>query len=136
MVDFIVMLLKGFGQIFFQDNVLTGTLIALGIGIASPVALLLAIIGGGVSALVIKVLGYDSALYSAGLAAFNGILIGCAVAFYIKSLPTSVLATIIGAVVGGVTFHLLVKYNITPYALPFTLVVFLLAALVRSYAIH
>ena len=127
------MLLRGFGQIFFQDNLLTGILVALGIGIASPTSLLLAIVGGGVSALIAKALGYDPTLYAAGLAAFNGVLIGCAAAFYIKSLPTSVLVTVVGAAVGGLIFYLLAKYNITPYALPFTLVAFLVAAAVRSY---
>ena len=130
------MLLKGFSQIFFQENVIMGALIALGLLIASPTALLLALLGGTVSALTNKFLGFDQSLYNAGIAAFNGIIIGCAMSFYIKSLPISLLAVVVGSIIGGLIFFILVKNHITPYALPFILVTFLTVLVVKVFGIH
>lgn len=129
------MLLKGFSQIFFQENIVMGALVAIGLAIASPISLLLALIGGASSALLNKVFGYDPSLYSAGLAAFNGIMIGCAMAFYLKSLPVSILATIVGSIIGGFIFLVLTKNGITPYALPFVLVTFATIFVVKFYGV-
>ncbi len=136
MLNFGQMLLKGLSQIFFQESLFMGALVAIGLVVASPMTLLLALIGGATSALVCKMLGYDQNLYEAGVAAYNGILIGCAVAFYIKSFPTSLIAVVIGSALGGLIFLLLVKYHITPYALPFVIIAFLLVIFIKIYGIH
>lgn len=133
LINFAAMLLKGFGQIFFQDNLITGALIALGIFIASPVAFVWAVVGGATSALVNKALGFDPQLYNAGVAAFNGMIIGCAMAFYIKSLPISFVGVIFGSIVGGLIFFFLHKYGITPYAIPFIVVCFLTIAVASFF---
>ncbi len=135
MLDFGTMLLKGFSQIFFQENILMGILIVIGLAIASPIALALALIGGASSALVGKFLGYDPGLYAAGVAAFNGIMIGCAMSFYFKSVPFAVVATVLGSLIGGVLFFLLSKYGITPYALPFVFVTFATVFIAKFYGI-
>ena len=136
MWEFVQILLKGFSQVFFQDRVVMGALVALGLGIASPIALALALLGAVVSIVVANMLGIDANLYREGVTAFSGILIGCVASFYCKSLPTSVLVVIVGAALGSLVFYALVKHHITPFAVPFVIVTFLIVIAVNVFGLR
>jgi urea transporter len=134
--EILIITLKGFSQVFFQENILMGLLIAIGLGIASPLALLLAAIGGITMSLFSSFFGVNKALYETGVTAFNGILIGCAMSFYIKSLSLSLVFVLVGSILGAIIFYLLIKNHITPFALPFIMVAFIMLFMVNFFKIH
>lgn len=121
-MDYVSIVLKGFSHIFFQENILFGALIVLGLGVASPVALLLSLIGNVAGLVISIVLGVKKPIVELGIFGFNGVLIGSMVAFYVKQLPQAIILTILASVIGGVLFYLFFRNNIPPFAAPFVLV--------------
>lgn len=123
--------LKGFSQVFFQENIIAGLLIMIGIGVASPTALLFSLVGNISSILTMGLLKIDGQFLPSGLYAFNGVLIGTAVSFYIKNLPTAFTATIVASIVATLIFYVLFKNQISPLAAPFVLVMWAVILLLK-----
>jgi urea transporter len=132
-MDVINILLKGFSQVFFQENILMGVLIVVAIGIASPLALILSIIGCITATVVTNLLITNKILYEVGLFGFNGVLIGCATAFYLKSMPLSIIVVIIGSVISAGIYSLLIKNNIPPLAFPFAITTVLVIIAIKTF---
>lgn len=121
-MSFGLALLRSFSAIFFQNNEIFALLIVIGLLVASPITLATAAIGALTSNLVSLYLGADKSNFVQGLYGFNGLLVGAAAAFYFKDLIPSVVVTIIGAILATFIYHLLLKNNIQPFALPFVVV--------------
>ena len=75
---------RGFGQVMFQNSVLSGWLMLVGICIHSWQMGLLAIVGNLVSTLTAYFSGYDQSAIKNGLYGFNGVLVGMAVGVFLK----------------------------------------------------
>lgn len=69
-------LLRGVGQVVFQNNWLSGALILVGIGLNSLVFLVAAVVGTAFSTATAVVLRADRGMIDAGLFGFNGCLVG------------------------------------------------------------
>src|SRR6476620_1291980 len=69
-------LLRGCGQVMFQNNPLTGLLILVGIFVNSALLGLAGVIGLIISTLTALLLGADRTIIRAGLFGYNGILTG------------------------------------------------------------
>src|SRR4029079_4924904 len=103
-------LLKGFGEVLFLENPLAGAFVAIGIGIVSPLTLVFAIIGNIIASLTGHIIGAPKQLVDAGVYGFNGVLLGCAVAFYVKNnLPFSLVLVICGSIFAAVLFYFISK---------------------------
>src|SRR4051812_40665661 len=76
--------LRGIGQIFFQENALTGALFVLGIVVNSPLMAAGAVVGSAIGTATARVLKYDEAEVSAGLYGFNSSLVGIATLFFFR----------------------------------------------------
>ena len=132
-MDFIGTVLKSFSQVFFQNNIILGALIVLGLLIASPTTLLLALIGSITSIVASNKLFTAKAINDMYQYGFNGVLIGAAMAFYFKNLPGGIALTILSSIVAVFIFHQLFKSNIPPLAAPFLIVTWLLLLLVNYF---
>lgn len=121
-MSYVYIVLKGFSHLFFQENILLGVLIVLGLGIASLQTLLLAIIGNVVGLIISIFLNVKRPVVELGIFGFNGVLIGCMVSFYIKQLAPAIIITIVASALGAIIFYLFFRNNIPALAAPFVLI--------------
>jgi len=96
-------------------------LIAIGLAVASPIALLFALIGLTSSLLTAHTLGVKDAVINSGLYSFNGILIGIVSFFFLKQTPTTVIVTVVLSVLGALLFYGFSKNNIPAFTTPFVI---------------
>src|SRR6266542_2478096 len=92
-------LLRGTGQVMFQNNPLTGLIFLAGIFVNSGKLGGLGILGLATSTLTAYLLGADRTLIRNGLFGFNGILVGIGLAFFLNYN-----GLLIGYVILGVFF--------------------------------
>lgn len=95
-IDYLRALLRGVGQVFFQENAWTGLLLLAGIAVNSPTLALGAALGAGAATLL--ALSFDDEEGRArGLYGFNGALTGVAVLVYVVPHPGTWILAIVGA---------------------------------------
>lgn len=88
------------GQIFFQDNWISGYIIALGIAINSRISAIMALIGAGLAALTAVVFGGPEGAIRDGLFGYNAALTAIALGgFFLVLTPRSFIYTLFGVVV-------------------------------------
>ena len=98
-VSFVDTLLRGTGQVMFQNNPITGLLFLIGIFINSYQLGIAGIIGLLSSTIAAMLLGADRNLIRAGLFGYNGILTGIGLLVFLQ--PTWSAALIIYIILGG-----------------------------------
>lgn len=107
---FIDIILRGIGQVFFQNNPLTGLLFLIGIAINSWQMALYALLGTIVSTFAAMFLGASEDLLEAGIFGFNGTLVGLGIAVFIINGPISVIYLIIGSILSTIIMAALTNY--------------------------
>ncbi|MBE3559026.1 MAG: urea transporter [Ktedonobacteraceae bacterium] len=138
LIGFLDMLLRGCGQVMFQNNPLTGLLFLVGIFVNSALLGLAGLIGLVVSTLTAMLLRADRSLIHAGLFGYNGILTGIGLAFFLRWNGMLVVYIIIAAIVSSVVMmaliNLLSGLDMPALTAPFVLTtwLFLFAALLFS----
>lgn len=85
--DFLIAVVRGMGQVMFQDATLAGVLFLVGIGwgavaMGSPAMFAGAVIGAIVSTAVGQWLYHDG---EDGTEGFNGVLVGCALPLFLPA---------------------------------------------------
>jgi urea transporter len=124
-VGFLDTLLRGCGQVMFQNNPLTGLLFLVGIFINSALLGVAGLIGLIVSTVTALLLGADRSLIRAGLFGYNGILAGIGLAFFIRwnafLVVYIVLAAILSAVVMMALLNLMGSRDMPALTAPFVL---------------
>lgn len=93
----VLVVLRGVGQVFFQENALTGLLFVLGIAASSAVMAAGAVVGAAVGTAVAWGLKFDRAEVSAGLYGFNSTLVGIATFFFFPPDATSIALMLAGS---------------------------------------
>jgi urea transporter len=112
--------LRGVGQVFFQENALTGALFVLGIALSAPVMALGAIVGTAIGSALAWILKYDKAEWNAGIYGFNPTLVGIATFFFFLPGPVSIALMVVGCAVATVITRLARQYVPFPtYTAPF-----------------
>lgn len=84
LLAFIDTVLRGAGQVMFQENSYTGLLFIIGIAWNSLLFAGAAVLGTVVSTITARVLGADRALIRAGMFGFNGALVGIALLYFLE----------------------------------------------------
>lgn len=111
---------RGIGQVFFQENALTGALFALGIALSLPGqagGLLLGAVIGVATAAGLK---FDKGELAAGIYGFNAALVGIATLFFFEPGAASIALLVVGSVVATVLTRLMRAYIPFPtYTTPF-----------------
>ena len=88
--NFVRVVLRGIGQVMFQDNAGTGLLFLIGIAIASPLMAVGALIGAIIGPVTATLAGFDHDEIQVGIYGFNPVLLGTASLFYLAALGPDV----------------------------------------------
>jgi urea transporter len=127
-------LLRGTGQVMFQNNPLTGLLFLVGIFVNSAKLGGLGVLGLAASTLTAYLLGADRTLVRNGLFGFNGILVGIGLAFFLQYNGLLVVYIIAGAAVSAVVMMALANF-FSPWDMPALTAPFVLAAWLLLFAV-
>lgn len=132
---FVDSVLRGTGQVMFQNNPITGLLFLIGIFYNSITLGVFALLGNVAATLAAMALGSPAAAVRNGLFGFNGTLTGIALAFFLQPSTPSVLYVIVGAILStvimGALLDLLSPWDVAPLTAPFVLTTWIL--LLASY---
>jgi urea transporter len=123
-------LLRGTGQVMFQNNPLTGLIFLAGIFVNSGKLGGLGLLGLAASTLTAYLLGADRALIRNGLFGFNGILVGIGLAFFLNYNGLLIGYVILGGALSAVAMmalaHLFSVWDMPALTAPFVLTAWLL----------
>jgi urea transporter len=112
--------LRGVGQVFFQENALTGACFVAGLAASSLLMATGAVIGSAIGTLTAWVLKFDKSELSAGIYGFNSALVGIAAFFFFAPSVASVALLLGGCVVAAIVTLLMRRYLPFPtYTTPF-----------------
>lgn len=120
MLKNIKVVLRGVGQVFFQNNALTGLIFLAGIFYNSSVLGLGAILGNIISTYSARLFGYNKEDIENGLYGFNGTLTGIAILFFFELNIITIIAIIIGSIISTLLMYL-IKRKIPAYTSPFVI---------------
>jgi len=128
--------LRSVGQVFFQENALTGGCFLVGIAVSSP----LMAVGGAVGAIIgtatARVLKFDEKELTAGIYGFNSTLVGIATLFFFRPGVMSSFLLIGGCVVATLLTWLARKYVPFPtYTAPFIVTTWVLFLLGKALSV-
>jgi urea transporter len=111
---------RGVGQVFFQENALTGALFVLGIALSSPVMAVGAIVGAALGTATAWALEFEKSEIHAGIYGFNATLVGIATLFFFRPGATSIILLLAGCVTATLVTWLARRYVPFPtYTAPF-----------------
>jgi urea transporter len=112
--------LRGVGQVFFQENALTGALFLLGIAASSPTMAIGAVLGTAIGTAVGWALKFDEGETTGGIYGFNATLVGIATFFFFQPGVGSVTLLIVGCAASTLVTRLARRYLPFPtYTGPF-----------------
>jgi urea transporter len=111
---------RGVGQVFFQENALTGACFVVGIALSSPLMAVGALVGAAIGTATAWALKYDKAELAAGIYGFNSALVGIAILFFFSPGAVSVGLLIAGCALAAPVTWLMRRYVPFPtYTAPF-----------------
>jgi urea transporter len=128
-------LLRGTGQVMFQNNPITGLLFLVGIFVNSAKLGGAGLLGLAASTLAAYLLGADRALVRNGLFGFNGILVGIGLAFFLEFDPLLVVYIVLGAAISTVVMMALASF-FAPWDMPALTAPFVLTAWLLLFAVY
>jgi urea transporter len=136
-VGVVDILLRGVGQVMFQNNPLTGLLFLVGIFVNSLKFGGAALLGLAASTLAAHLLGADRTLIRAGLFGFNGVLVGIGLAFFLEFDFLLAVYIVLGAAVSTIVMmalsNLLGSWDMPALTAPFVLTAWLLLFAVYQF---
>lgn len=127
-MKYIQTILKGIGQVMFQNNSYSGLLFLIGIMYHSWLLGIAALLGGLISTATAQILKYAQEDIENGLYGFNGTLVGIAVLFFFDVHFITVSALVLGAVLSTIVMGFLKKI-MPPFTAPFVLITWLVLGL-------
>jgi urea transporter len=118
---------RGVGQVFFQENALTGALFVLGIAFSSPLMALGAVIGAVLGWGTARVLKFDESETTGGIYGFNSTLVGIATLFFFQPGVVTFLLLAVGCIAAAPVTWAARRYVPFPtYTAPFIVVTWVL----------
>jgi urea transporter len=125
--------LRGIGQVFFQENALTGACFALGIAASSPLMALGALVGSALGTATARLAKFDPGEVAAGIYGFNPTLVGIATFFFFRPGVTSVTLLLVGCVIATLLTRLMRGHVPFPtYTTPFIVTTWAVYALGKA----
>ncbi len=113
---------RSLGQVFFQENALSGFLFVIGIAMSSPLMALGAIVGSAIGNVTARILKFDGAVLKAGIYGINAAVIGIATLFFFPIGVVSICLMVVGCVVAALLTEALRRdVPFMTYAAPFNL---------------
>ncbi|MBW3524103.1 urea transporter [Chryseobacterium sp. NKUCC03_KSP] len=117
-INYLTVGFNGFGQVIFQDNLISGVLFFIAVFISSPISALYGFIGAVLSAFIAFSISTPVADISIGLFSFNAVL--CAIVFTGNQIKDSIWA-LIAILLSLIISLLMLKFNFTQLTFPFVL---------------
>ena len=118
--DPVLAVFRGIGQVFFQENALTGACFALGIAFSSPLMAVGSIVGSAIGTATARLMKFDRSEESAGIYGFNSALVGIAALFFFKPGALCIALLVVGSVAAALVTWLMRRYVPFPtYTTPF-----------------
>jgi urea transporter len=125
--------LRGIGQVFFQENALSGALIALGIAASSPLMALGGLVGAAIGYETARQAKFDAGEIAAGIYGFNASLVGAAAFFFFRPGASSVVLMLLGCVFATLLTRLMRGQVPFPtYTTPFVVTTWVVHALGKA----
>ncbi len=123
----ILVLLRGIGQVFFQENALTGALMVLGMALSSPLMAIGAVVGSAIGSAVAWGLKFDESELRGGIFGFNSTIVGIASFFFFQPGIVVIALMIAGCVLASLLTRGLRLYAPFPtYTTPFIVTTWLI----------
>jgi len=120
MKKYVIITLRGIGQVFLQNNTLTGLIFLIGIFYNSWIFGLGAILGNIISTFSAKIFKYSKEDIENGLYGFNGTLVGIATFYFFGFNFVTILAVLFGSILSSVIMHYINK-KIPAFTAPFVI---------------
>jgi len=131
-LEIIPALSRGIGQVMFQENIITGIILFIGILVCSRISALYALLGTGIGVVVACVCSFPLSMITAGLFGFNGVL--CGIAFSNKKWSALILATT-SIVISIFLIYGMVNLGIITLTSPFVLSTWLVLLLEKRFRV-
>ena len=131
-LEIIPALSRGIGQVMFQENIITGIILFIGILVCSRISALYALLGTGIVVIVACVCSFPLSMITAGLFGFNGVL--CGIAFSNKKWSALILATT-SIVISIFLIYGMVNLGIITLTSPFVLSTWLVLLLEKRFRV-
>ena len=129
----VLVVFRGIGQIFFQENALTGLLFVVGIAVTSPLQAGGLVVGSAIGAATAWLLKFDKGELNAGIFGFNPALVGIASLFFFDPGAVSVGLMLAGCVAATLLTRLMRGFVPFPtYTTPFIVTTWVVILLGRS----
>lgn len=119
---FVFSLLKGFGQIMLQGNVITGLLFILAIFYDSFAMGIAGVSCNIIAMLTAKVLKFSDEDIEGGLYGFNASLIGIALVFFFQINVFVIIAMVLGSILSALAMGFAIAKKLPAYTFPFVAV--------------
>jgi urea transporter len=133
--NFVRVVLRGIGQVMFQDHAGTGLLFLAGIFIASPFMGIGATIGAVLGPVTATLAGFDHDDIQAGLYGFNSVLLGTASLFFLQPRLLTWILVVIGSIAASFVTYLMRRYLRFPtYTAPFVVTTWIFIIVAHSIA--
>lgn len=117
-IDYFTFGFKGYGQVIFQDNLLTGLLFFIAVFISSPISALYGLAGGILSAIIASKLSVPINDISIGLFSYNAVL--CAIVFAGTQVKDGVWV-LLSVLLSLLVSLFMAEFNVIPLTFPFVL---------------
>lgn len=115
-------ILRGIGQVIFQNNALSGLLFLIGIAINNLSLAGFALLGTLLSTLTAVVLNFQPDNIKEGLFGFNGTLVGICLPVFFGVNMASFVSILIASIISTLIMQFFIKKKIPPFTFPFVLV--------------
>ena len=134
-VNFVRIVLRGIGQVMFQDHAGTGLLFLAGIAIASPFMAVGALMGAVIGPVTATLAGFDREEIRIGIYGFNPVLVGTAMLFFLQPKTMTWVLVFFGCVAAACVTYLMRRYLKFPtYTAPFVVVGWLVIIVAHAIA--
>jgi urea transporter len=133
--DFLRVVLRGIGQVMFQDHAGTGLLFLIGIAVMSPLMAVGSIIGAIIGPVVASFARFDQEEIDAGIHGFNPVLVGCGLMAFLQPVVLTWVLVVVGCVAATFVTYWMRKYLKFPtYTAPFVVTTWLLIMIAHAIA--
>jgi urea transporter len=129
----LLIVLRGIGQVFFQENAVSGLLFLVGIALSAPLMAIGALVGSAIGSGVAWVMKWDRGELEGGIFGFNATLVGIASFFFFQPGLVTIGLMIAGCVVATLlTRFMRVSLPFPTYTTPFIVTTWVLFYLGNS----
>lgn len=135
--NFVRIVLRGIGQVLFQDNAATGLLFLIGIVIESPWMAVGALMGAIIGPVTAALAGFNKEEIRDGIFGFNSVLLGTASLFYLQPWPLTWAFVVVGSIAAAFVTNLMRRHlSFSTFTAPFVVTTWILILVIHAIAGH